>query len=403
MSQNSHEKELELAGRRINELETQLEEAREREEALNNTARLYRTTIDGLEDMIHVIDSDYKFILTNSVFKRWCKKFEQNTNVKGLTVFEAFPFLPESVREEYKRAFEKGKTIFTEESNVIDDTEVHTESLKIPIVEKDRVCKVITIVRDISRRKTAEHGKTQLEAQLRQAQKLEAIGILAGGVAHEINNPINIIMNFGQLILDSTEKESQVAKDANEIVNESLRIAEIVKKLLAFSRQTDETFNPVQIIDIVQSTMTLTNKLLSKDQIAIDIEIPGDLPVIMVREQQIMQVLMNLITNARDALNERYPEYDADKTILISCKTFTKDQNLWLRTTVKDHGAGVPSEFMECIFDPFFTTKPKHLGTGLGLSVSYGIIKDHRGELRVESEDGKGTEFHLDLPTTQEG
>ena len=125
---------------------------------------------------------------------------------------------------------------------------------------------------------------------------------------------------------------------------------------------------------------------------------PDDLPVIKCRSQQIQQVLMNLFTNARDALNERYPEHDPDKIMKVSVRPFEKAGRPWVRTTVEDHGSGIPDEIRERVFDPFFTTKDRTQGTGLGLSISRGISKDHHGELCVESEPGEYTRFQLELP-----
>ena len=128
------------------------------------------------------------------------------------------------------------------------------------------------------------------------------------------------------------------------------------------------------------------------------LEVPADLPTITCRSQQIMQVLMNLIINARDSLNERYEGWDANKQITISCKMLEKDERPWIRTTVMDCGAGLAPEIKERIFDPFFTTKGRHRGTGLGLSVSYGIVKEHEGELTFECKEDDRTCFHMDLP-----
>ena len=131
--------------------------------------------------------------------------------------------------------------------------------------------------------------------------------------------------------------------------------------------------------------------------IHVDLDIPENLPQVLCRSQQIQQVLVNLLTNAHDALNEKFSEYDEDKIIRISAHPMTKDGMNWVRTTVEDHGSGISEEVMQSIFDPFFTTKPREKGTGLGLSVSFGIIREHQGELTVESTPGEHTRFHIDL------
>jgi signal transduction histidine kinase len=124
--------------------------------------------------------------------------------------------------------------------------------------------------------------------------------------------------------------------------------------------------------------------------------VPDDLPKIKCRTRQIQQVLMNLLTNARDALNERYPESDENKTVRITCVPLEKEGEKWIRTTVENHGGTMPPEIMDRIFDPFFTTKPTDMGTGLGLSISYGIVSEHKGVLSVVSDENS-TSFHMDL------
>jgi len=251
--------------------------------------------------------------------------------------------------------------------------------------------------RVIERKKMLEE-KQALEAELRHQQKLQSIGILAGGVAHEINNPINGIMNYAQLIIDDLNEDSHLAEFAGEIIHEAERVSVIVRNLLTFARQEKQTHSLAHIIDIIEATLSLIRTIIRHDQITLDVTVPKDLPQIKCRSNQIQQVLMNLITNARDALNQRYPEYDSNKLITVTSRVVVKEKQKWLRTTVEDRGVGITPETKAQMFDPFFTTKPKEMGTGLGLSISYGIVYDHHGELHVQSEPGQYTRFHLDLP-----
>jgi PAS domain S-box-containing protein len=243
----------------------------------------------------------------------------------------------------------------------------------------------------------AEAERTRLEARLRQQQKLEAIGTLASGVAHEINNPITGIMNYAQLIADAAPG-SKAGEYAGEIVRETERVATIVRNLLQFARQEKPSHSRARVADILERTLSLLRAVLRRDQITLEVDVPEDLPSLKCRSQQIQQVLMNLLTNARDALNERYPGYHPDKTIRVTVRPFEQDGRRWLRVTVADQGNGIPGDIRERIFDPFFTTKPRDQGTGLGLSISHGIVKDHQGALHFETEPGVGTQFHLDLP-----
>ncbi|NQU39587.1 MAG: hypothetical protein HQ523_06510 [Lentisphaerae bacterium] len=245
----------------------------------------------------------------------------------------------------------------------------------------------------------AREAREEMRAQLQQAQKLESIGTLAGGVAHEINNPIMGIMNYAQLILDHIGADNPIAEYATEIGNETERVAVIVRNLLSFARQDrGDHRGPARMRDIVESTLTLCRAVMRHDQIALEICVPEDLPPLECHNQQIRQVIMNLLTNARDALNERYKGHDENKKIVIMSQQIERAGQPWIRTTVEDLGPGIPQDLRTRILEPFFTTKPRDKGTGLGLSVSYGIIKDHGGELSVESEVGQWTRFHVDLP-----
>ncbi|MDJ0761644.1 MAG: PAS domain S-box protein [Myxococcota bacterium] len=249
---------------------------------------------------------------------------------------------------------------------------------------------VVFVFRDLTEER-------EREAMLLHHQKLQSLGTLAAGIAHEINNPLNGIMNYGELLQLRLGPQSPLVGFAKGIVEECERIGGIVKNLLAFSRQQVEAHSPARIADIIATTLSLIERILHRDQIEIIENIPGDLPKINCRSQQIMQVLMNLITNARDALNEKYSTYDENKQIEISARLFKKDGIHWIRTSVSDRGLGIPPEIMPRIFDPFFTTKPTEAGTGLGLSVSHGIIQAHHGRLWAESTVGHGSQFHIDL------
>ncbi len=241
-----------------------------------------------------------------------------------------------------------------------------------------------------------------LEVRLRQQQKLEEIGTLAGGVAHEINNPINGIMNYAQLISDRLDPESPLREFAVGIGREAERVAKIVRNLLAFARQEKESHSLASIAEIVSNTLSLIRTIIRGDQITLEVDVPSGLPNIKCRSQQIQQVLMNLLTNARDALNQRYPEHDPDKIMMVTVRPFEKEGRPWIRVMVEDHGVGIPDEIRGRLFDPFFTTKDRTQGTGLGLSISHGIVQEHRGELCVESEPGEYTRFLLELQVDNE-
>ena len=275
---------------------------------------------------------------------------------------------------------------------------------------KDRTTELIAtnvqLQQEITERKQAEEENKSMEAQLRQSQKLESIGTLAGGVAHEINNPIQGIMGYADLINRRVE-DKELKEFAGGILEETDRVAKIVRNLLSFARQDKTSHSPARLEDIIDASLNLIGAMLRKDQITIEQDIPDDLPKVKCRSQQIEQVIINLLTNARDALNQRYEGYHEDKLIRIIARPFEKEGKKWVQTTVEDHGIGISENMIDRIFDPFFSTKSKAkssgaasdgpTGTGLGLSVSYGIISDHHGKLWVESEEGEYTRFHIEL------
>jgi PAS domain S-box-containing protein len=283
-----------------------------------------------------------------------------------------------------------------------DGSYLHLESAARNLLDDPAVQGIVINARDMTTFNQMEEQRLRFEASARQQQKLESIGTLASGVAHEINNPLNIILNYGQLLLDDPARADQVREFAEQIVKESERVAGIVRSLLAFSRQDRDTRSSKAMRDIVDGTLPLIGTLMRKDRIDIRTEVPDDLPLLFCRSQQIQQVLMNLLTNARDALNERFPNGSDEKIVRISAMELGMEGSRWVRLTVEDRGIGIPADVVPRIFDPFFTTKPRDRGTGLGLSISYGIIREHGGNLWVESEPGNGTRFHVDLPTTDQ-
>ena len=254
------------------------------------------------------------------------------------------------------------------------------------------------LLQDITERRQEEEEKQKLSAHFLQSQKMESIGILAGGVAHEINNPLNIVSNCAELILDDVEPGGAVARNVDNILEASTRIATIVKSLLAFAGQDRESYRTARVADIVKEALSLILKVLQKDQIDVVVEIPEDLPSLKCHRQQIQQVLINILTNARDALNARYPDYDEGKIIRLVAKSAPGEGEEWIRITVANHGGAIPENVQACMFDPFFTTKPRNAGTGLGLSASHGIVTEHGGMLTVESEEDGWASFHIDLP-----
>lgn len=262
-----------------------------------------------------------------------------------------------------------------------------------PVKDKDEtVRKILLIARELT---IAEIRKAD---SLRTAQ-MAAIGELAAGVAHEVNNPITGVINFAQLLLDDSEKDSLQAELLGRIVTEGERIALITKNLLSFARETNNGNELIDIVKVIKDTLPLVEHQCNKDGIKITASYSENSYLTSGNFNQLQQVILNLISNARFALNERYPSTSSNKRIGIRCKTLkNEDKKPIVQICIKDSGTGIPQGILKRLFDPFFTTKPSGKGTGLGLSISYGIVQDHGGMIKVDSIMHKYTKMIIELP-----
>ncbi len=235
---------------------------------------------------------------------------------------------------------------------------------------------------------------------LHQHQRLEAIGTIASGIAHEINNPLTGIINYAQLIKDKIQDE-HIKEYAYSIITEGQRVGNIVQNLLEFSRHCVEKFKGVILGDVLDSTLALMSSAFRKSYITVNTNYSDNLPIMYCKPQQIQQVFINLLTNAQNALNKRFESYDDNKVINIEIKKVKHNKRSYLKITFEDYGIGIPSYNMQSIFKPWFTTCISEGGTGLGLPVSLNIINQHQGFLKVRSEEGKYTQFMVYLPEKQ--
>lgn len=244
--------------------------------------------------------------------------------------------------------------------------------------------------------------KMRTQADAIRASQLAALGELAAGVAHEINNPINGVINYAQLLINRLS-DNQNQDLAQRIVHESNRIASIVGGLLSFARPQQEKRQPIPLEETLHDCLALAGAQLRRDGIAPRLDLPADLPPVSALKYQLQQVFLNLISNARYALNEKYPGTHPDKHLDISGTPLEIDGQRWVRMLFRDTGTGIPPDILERVRNPFFTTKPPGLGTGLGLSISCGIIENHGGKLDIESVAGEYTMVLIDLPAIQPG
>ena len=366
--------------------------------ALRQSEAKYRTLIENLPQNIFLKDRESVYVSCNGSYAR--EMGLRPDELAGKTDFDLYPKeLAEKYRSDDRRTMVAGATEEIEETYLRQGEERWVRTVKTPVRdEAGAVSGVLGIFWDITDQKRIEEERKTMEAQLRQAQKLESIGTLASGVAHEINNPINGIMGYAQLMLDRPEDQDRVTRYAGEVIRESERIAGIVRHLLTFARDDRETPVETDLAEVVEGTLSLVQTILRHDHVQLEVGVPEDLPPVQCRPQQVQQVLMNLITNARDALNEKFPDHDPEKRLSIRASACEREGKMWVRLSVEDRGTGISEEVRERMFDPFYTTKGRRHGTGLGLSMSHGIVREHQGELTVETEPGQFTRFHLDLP-----
>ena len=245
--------------------------------------------------------------------------------------------------------------------------------------------------------------RKQVEDQLRQSHKMEAIGTLAGGIAHEFNNILGIIIGNAELAIDDTPEWNPAHKNISEIKRAGLRAKEVVLQLLSFSRKTEQVQKPIDIAPVIKESIKLIRSSIPSN-IEIHDHVPRSGDLILADTTQIHQVFINLCTNAAHAMDdnsEGFLKIFLD-TVDIDEKTDTRFAEIhpgkYLELTVKDSGKGIEPKIRERIFDPYFTTKEIGMGTGMGLAVVHGIVTNHNGKILVNSEPGKGTSISILLP-----
>ena len=252
---------------------------------------------------------------------------------------------------------------------------------------------MIMSLRDLSGRKKLEADREEMQRQLYQSSKMASIGELSAGVAHEINNPLNGIINFAQLLKDEERARSEFEEQMIDgIIDEGERIAKIVRGLLTFARADAQELSRVHFADSIKTSIALFGRQFEKDGITVEIDLEPDLPFVRADGSRLRQVVVNMISNAHHALKVK-PDSLEGKLFRITARHAGKN----VRVEFYDNGVGIKRQDLSKVFDPFFTTRRETGGTGLGLSVSFGIIHDFGGTIKVESEEGKFTRFIIEL------
>ncbi len=371
-------------------------ERRKMEEQLFQITHDWQDTFDTITDMVTIHDKDFNIIRANKAAEKILKlPFLANAKVKCYKYYHGAECPPE-----WCPSCQSLKTGEPSTSEMFEpNLNMFIEIRAIPRFDPDKnLVGLIHVVRDIT-----EHKK--LESQLRQAQKMEAIGQLAGGVAHDFNNVLTAIIGYTSVLKMKMKKEDPLTINLDHILASSERAAGLVQSLLTFSKKQVSNPEAVNINEIIKDIEKLLLRFIGEN-IELRTILTGDL-IVMADRIHIEQVLINLCTNARDAMPDGGVLIIKTELIELDREFITAhgygEPGMYALISVSDTGTGMDEKTRERIFEPFFTTKERRKGTGLGLSIVYGIIKQHNGHINCYSEPGKGTTFKIYLPIVSSG
>ena len=383
------------------------ETVQERTKQLSESEARYRSLMENIDLGITWIDSDYNIVMTNAAHGKLLNKPSgEFIDKKCFREFEKRDSVCPHCPGVGAMAAGHRKEVETEGIND-DGSRIKVRIQAFPILGHDGVVTgFIEVVEDITERKQMEEENRKLEDQLRQAQKMEALGTLAGGIAHDFNNMLNAIFGYSDLLLDDLPKEGENYNFAAEIKKAGIRAADLIRQILLFSRRTQHKKHPLQIQHILKEALKLLKGSLPAT-IEIRQEINPACRSVLADATQIHQIVMNLCANAYHAMREHGGVLEVKlEERRLDEKTASRIPNLssgkYILLSVSDSGHGMDSVTMQRIFEPYFTTKEKGEGTGLGLSTVHGIVKSHRGAISVESTPGKSTTFFIYLPVFEE-
>lgn len=369
------------------------EEKRLAEERLKESERRFRTIVESAQDAIFLKDAQLRYTLVNPMMERIYAI--QAEDFIGRSDEELFGAKVAARTSETESRVLQGEIVEQEDIRWVAQALKTFHSIKVPLADSSgKITGLCGFARDLTITK-------QLEAQLLQAQKMEAIGTLAGGISHDFNNLLQAIMGYAQILLMERDSNDPDAVKLREIEKAAQRATDLTKQLLAFGRKVEIKSRPVDVNQVIKQVEKLLKRTIPK---MIDIELRLTDPILTVNADpiQLEQVLLNIGVNARDAMPD-------GGRLIIETANVTPDEtfrkvNLIEGATdcvllaVTDTGQGMSAEVMEHLFEPFFTTKQIGKGTGLGLAMAYGIIKNHGGHIACQSTPGTGTTFLIHLP-----
>jgi PAS domain S-box-containing protein len=375
---------LEQASYQVRRLNRDLESlVQRRTEELSRSERKYRRIFEGSMDMIFILDEEGRFLDINGA---GVQILGANTkdDLVGRAELTDF-FVNEKERQAWMNELKSRGFVKDRECRITSRAGSEL-ALLLSVAERKESAGRSSFYEGMGKDVTS---RRRMERQLQMADKLASLGQISAGIAHEINNPLGIVMGYTQLLLRGTAPGTQAHDDLKTIEKHARNCKTVVEDLLKFARSTRTNKTSVDLNQCIGEVLPLLAHQMELDDICVTIDL-HDGPLYVVGDsEKLKQVFMNLLVNARQAVR---------KEGVITVRTFVDPDGTAACARISDSGCGIPPDLMHKIFDPFFTTKPVGEGTGLGLSVSYGIVQDHGGRIEVESRVGEGSVFTVELP-----
>jgi PAS domain S-box-containing protein len=384
-------------------------ERKKAEQALLKERDNAQKYLDVAGVMMLVIDADERVKLIN---KKGCEILEYDENeIIGKNWFENF--LPHEIKNEVSRIF---RQILDGKSELFEyyENPVVTKNGKERIIawhntllvdENSRVQATLSSGEDITQRKQAEEEREKIQTQLLHAQKMEAIGTLAGGISHDFNNILQAIFGYVQLLLMNKKENDPDIRYLNQINRSAQRASELTKELLIFSRKVESNLRPVNLNHEIAQVHRILQRTIPK-MVAIELKLAEDIKLLNGDPIQLEQVMMNIAVNANYAMPDGGKLIFETQNVVLDARDSKAHAGAapgeYIRLTISDTGCGMDKETLEHIFEPFYTTKEIGEGTGLGLAMVYGIVKSHGGHITVYSQPGQGTAFNIYFPVLTE-
>ncbi len=372
---------------------------REAEEASKANARELHATLDSISDAIIASDASGRVSRMNPAAERmtgWSA-----VEVRGRPLEEVICLLTAANRlpvaqPGFHALRARGESTSSEDLILVPrrGPEVRVSSRGAPILdEQGGILGIVMVLRDVTEQRV-------FEQKLALTQRMESLGRLAGGIAHDFNNILAVIRGFADIIAEEMDESSPFCEDIAEIRAAAERGTQLSRRLLAFGKQDVAESRTVDLHEMINGASRMLGRVIRED-IDVRTVLSARRPCVLGDPAQLEQVLMNLVVNARDAMptGGTLTISTADVDLSEHQEATVEQIARWVRITVRDSGIGMSPEVLDHVFEPFFTTKAPESGTGIGLSITYGIVRQHGGTIRVDSEKGKGTSFEIDLPS----